>query len=39
VLLAAFCLLDPIYAALIHVGPELVLVLNSARLLRALERE
>jgi heavy metal translocating P-type ATPase len=39
VLLAALGLLDPIYAALIHVGSELVFILNSARLLPALKRE
>ena len=35
VLLAAFGLLNPIFAALIHVSSELVFILNSARLLPA----
>jgi Cd2+/Zn2+-exporting ATPase/Cu+-exporting ATPase len=39
VLLAAFGLLHPIYAALIHVASELVFILNSARLLPALHRD
>lgn len=33
VLLAAFGLLNPLFAAFIHVGSELVFILNSARLL------
>jgi P-type Cu+ transporter len=39
VLLAACGLLHPIYAALIHVVSELVFILNSARLLPALNRD
>ena len=35
VLLAAFGMLNPIFAALIHVTSELVFILNSARLLPA----
>jgi len=38
VLLAAFGYLNPIYAALIHVSSELLFILNSARLLPALNR-
>jgi P-type E1-E2 ATPase len=38
VLLAAFGLLNPIYAALIHVSSELLFILNSARLLPAPNR-
>lgn len=34
VLLAAFGLLNPLFAALIHVGSELIFILNSARLLQ-----
>ncbi len=37
--LAAFGLLNPLAAALIHVGSELVFILNSARLLPALSRD
>ncbi len=36
--LAAFGLLDPLLAALIHVGSELAFILNSARLLPAVAR-
>lgn len=39
VLLAALGLLHPIYAALIHVTSELIFILNSARLLPALNRD
>jgi len=39
VLLAALGFLNPIYAALIHVTSELVFILNSARLLPALNRD
>ena len=36
VLLAAFGLLNPVFAALIHVTSELLFILNSARLLPSL---
>jgi Cd2+/Zn2+-exporting ATPase/Cu+-exporting ATPase len=39
VLLAAFGLLNPIIAALIHVSSELLFILNSARLLPAVSRK
>jgi Cu+-exporting ATPase len=39
VLLAAFGLLNPVLAALIHVSSELLFILNSARLLPAVARK